>query len=673
VLRAAYERALAYAAPAKRTPEIRTTPETFEPRDASSWTVTPEEETRAKTADAETPSADPRERHAWRLPRQAQAGGAPTRTRAWRPPRSTPQAVGFDAATERDYAARRKTLAELVARSDASADALQAALRAVLASPVLERMERHDEAEIWLAQLISLNTPRADPLIDLAIAHFRWDEGRVGPKSQVGARVLARREDVRFLSQTQSVGSPFHGALAALTRPPTGRRLAANRLTPELGRKVRAFLTTVRVQRPGAMSALNKDAVAWWDSYLARPRLGPLAIWSLVAAPAVLALIDWMGGQGPGAPATHPLRVFAIATALAATVVFVRLYVVAWPRELWRRRWSARAPAWARFGWAPGVVATLLLSALAPPSDAASLVLAAAAAVFAVWAVAVGDPDRRQTGQPPLPFRWRGPIITFPIAFAVYLAYWWFFRPGVRFPWRVRSLFAFFYLGVFWLLAAPALSDGAFAQMTVPLAAAALAFVVAAGTLSDAWEHRLDTRSRRYALLGLGVLAILALAALWLARTQAELRPAAAALIAATVLLHKTPAADLFGAGATLRDLVMRYGGFGLIWLLANRSEVTDNLPAACILLVFFGPLAVVVAIDRTLAKAKKDERAQALWAVGRAILSYAWIATAPIVLVLGWGPAGREFLAAGLWVLIGVGVTVAALAPIPEPRAATA
>jgi len=555
-----------------------------------------------------------------------------------------------------------------VARSDASAAALQAALRAVLASPVLEQMGRHDEAEVWVAQLISLNIPRADPLIDPAVAHFRWDEGRVGPKSQVSVRVLARREDVRFLNQSQTVGGPFHGAVAALTQPPSRWRLAANRLTPDLGRKVRAFLTTVRVQRPGLVPSLNKDAVAWWDSYLARPRLGPFAIWSLVVLPAVLALIDWLDGQSPGGRAAHPLEIFAAATGMAAAVVGVRLYLVEWPRELWRRRWAAHAPTWVRYAWAGGLVATVLASALAPPSPVASLILAALATLLTFWAVAVGDPDRRQIGQPAQPFRASGPILALPFAFAIYLIYWRLLRPGVRFPWPLRSLFAFLYLAIFWLLAAPSLPAGAFDQMTAPLAAAALAYVVGAGTLSEAWERRLDGRARGGALIGLAVLASLALAILWVSRTEADIRPAAAALIAAAVLLHKTPAADLFGAGAAVRDLVMRYGGFALLWVLARRSNLVDSLLGDFGLLIFFAPIIAFVAI-RALVKAKKDRRVRMLAAVGDGLLRYGWIAVPPVLLVVGWTPTARVFLAAGLWLLMGVGVTLAALVPSPARR----
>jgi hypothetical protein len=667
-LRAAYERALAYAAPAKRAPETRTVPEVAEPRDSTAWTRTPEVE--AEASDAETPSGDRLlQRHAWRAPEgRADRGGPPVRTRAWRPPAATPIAVGFDEATEREYAARRKALAELLAGADASTDALRAALRAVLASPVLEQMGRHNEAEVWVAQLIARNTPRADPLIDPAIEHFGWDDGRVGPSSNVGVRVLARRDDVRFLVQSQAVGSPFQGALAALARPPARWRLAANRLTPDLGRKVRAFLAAVRAQRPGVIPALDPQAVAWWDNHLDRPRLGALEVWSLVVAPAMLALIDWLGGQGPGARPAHPLGAFVTAAGLIGSFVLVRLYVVAWPRELWRRRWAARAPDWVRFGWAAGLVAVLPLSALAPPSDIGSLVLAAAAALLAIWAVAVGDPDRRQVGQSPPPFRWRGPIISFPIAFSVYLAYWWFFRPGVRFPWTVRALFAFFYLGVFWLLAAPALPSGAFDQMTVPLAAAALAFVVGAGTLSEAWERRLGKRARRNALFGLASLAILALATLWLARDEADLRPAAATLIAIAVLLHKTPAADLFGAGATLRDLVMRFGGVALMLLLVRHDEPPIDFIPYFLVLVIGGPGLALVAI-RALVRAKKDQRRPMLARAGGAVVRYGWIVAAPILLQLGWTPTDALFLAGGLWMLTGVGVTLAALIPSTGAR----
>lgn len=679
-LRAAYERALAWAAPAA-TPARRGAarePEPEPPRGmetqatggptpsdaeaAPDTAETPKERARDWRPPEATGAPAPPERvRDWRAPQRAEAPPPRRRIPAWRPPQPPPEI--FDDAARRDYAARRETLAGLVADAAASPAARQAALAALLASPLLEDMSRHAEAERWLARLIAANPPRSDALIAPAIAHFGWDVQRVGPRSDVAAAVLARREDLRFLEAARGIGAPHPGAVRALTRKPTRWTVAVHRLSPALAGHVRSFLAVVRAERPGLMTSLDAGAVAWWDAHLARPRLGPLAIWTLAVLPVLVALGAWKG-EGATAGDDSPL-VFGLATlgAVSATVLF-NLYAVQWPRELWRRRWARTAPAWAGLAWAPALLGAVLLAAALPPSAPATLALLGAAALSTLWAVVVGEPDRRQPGQAIPAFRWRGPILSVPIAFFVYLGYWVFLRSGVRWSWPLRAAFAFTYLAAFWLAAIDDLAPAAALQMTGPLIAAAIAFSLSAGTLATAWA-RASARGRRNWLIGLAGLALAALAALWAARDVAAARPLAAALIAAAVFAHKAPGAALAGAGATVRDLVMRVGWLGLVWVAANLADLRANWVAALVILGIAGLVALIVTLERA-------DRAQPirrrLARTGEATLRYGWLALTPVLLALIAGPDTSALATAGVWMLCGVGATLAALAPSPRP-----
>ena len=361
-LRAAYERALLYAAlePVRReAPE----PQVLEPDERRE----PEPDVRGPKRSGEPRSPDwrpprdappeadtPEREHAWR-PSTKEARLQAPRQRAWRPPAQPASLEVFDEATRQAFEAARRTLARLVADSTVPTSQRVEALRGLLSSPLIEDVARHGATAAWLASLILANTPRSDCLVDPAIAHFGWDERRVGPANGVGAAVLARREDLRFLAATRSVGNPYQGAFPALATKPAGARLAANRLTPGLARRVAGLLAVVRAERPRLMSSLDPQAVAWWDHYLSRPRLGAISIWLIFTGPPALALLILMEG-GAWASAASAGIVYAGALGLAVTGVLVNLFAIEWPRQLWRRRWVRTAPAWVSYGWAPALL-----------------------------------------------------------------------------------------------------------------------------------------------------------------------------------------------------------------------------------------------------------------------------------------------------------------------------
>jgi hypothetical protein len=670
---------LAYAGPAQAEPR-RPEPE-VRVVEAEAVTANPEPVPEEAALDTETAAKASEDATRWELPDPDRAKRSPAervwrltpasrerqdgrRAKQWRPADAPRPVSVFDPATEQDFMARRQALMQLLAPPVANAQRLQEALRTFLASPVLEQVERYNDAERWIAGLIAGEAPRSDALIDVAIEHFRWDEGRVGPRSLVGARVLARRDDLRFLNASNGIGSPHPGAWPALSRPPSRWRVVVNRLTPDLGRRVGAFLAVVRSQRPGLAGSLNKDAVAWWDAYLSKPRLGPIAVWALLVT-ALIPLLS-LAGQG-GRAAIDPRPVWAI-FAVAVSIVLVRLFAIAWPRRLWRRRWAQTAPAWVRVGWAPAALVPLALAALIPASDRAAGVLAVLALAVMFWATTVAEPDTRQIGQPIPPFRWRGPIISFPFAIVIYYVVWLLLRPGVRFAWPIRSLFAFTYLAIFWLIAGEALPGRAADQMSVPLIAAAVAFVAGAGTLDAGWR-RLRRRTQRAALAGLAVLLGSAVATLWFARSQPTLGPIAATLICAAVLLHKTPASELYGVGATVRDAAMRFGGLALVWQLGSASTLVDAVSELILVLVLCG-LGVVIAFIRRFRQ--RTAKPGGFGEIAAAVVRYGWIVAVPFAAVAGGSGGGGLLLVGGIWILTGVGVTLAVLAPLPwEPKTA--
>jgi hypothetical protein len=571
-LRFAYERALAYAGPAMRTASRpRPDPEADEAGGDVVFEVeTPKPRRRSPPKPAETPeepetgTPDPKPRsHDWRPADEPPDTGDETppgpRRRQWRPPdlperppirrvrTHAPPPIRAAAPSDPALAAfnaLRGALMRAVGDPAASPGDLRQALDALLASPALMSVDRHAEAEAWLAGLIADHAPRTDGLIEPAVAFFHWDEGRVGPRSNVGARVVARRDDLKFRASARMLGSPFQPAFAALTRKPTGRGLIANRMTPGLDEKVRRLLAVLRGERPGLMSGLDPGAIRWWEQHLARPSLGPIALWAMLAAPPIIAFNAGAAGKSVVSLAGIAID-YALALAAVAGLALARLYGVEWPRRIWRRRWAGKAPAWAWIGWAPGLVALVIAASLIPASLPATIVLAAAAALLAYWPVIVAEPDRRK---------------------------------GTRYPWQARSAFSFTYLAVFWLLAAIALPSAIWLQMTAPVAAGALGFVMGEGTLLAAWGQRVTAPQRRRALLLLAGWAVIAAVTLVAGWREPVIRALAAALVVGAVLVHKTPAGELAGGRFRLRYYVMVFAWVGWFVVLALFEPTPETV-----------------------------------------------------------------------------------------------
>jgi hypothetical protein len=319
------------------------------------------------------------------------------------------------------------------------------------------------------------------------------------------------------------------------------------------------------------------------------------------------------------------------------------------------------APDWIEIGWAPALGALVLMAAAIPPSTPATLALLALAVLLALWAVAVGEPDRRPIGRAAPGFRWRGPLISIPIAFGVYVAYWGLIRPGVRFPWQTRAAFAFIYLAIYWLLLSDQLPPGAWLQMTAPLAAAIAGFTIGAGTLVERWQ-RLAWRIQPGVVAGLALMAVTALAALWLGRGIPAARPIAAAVIVVAVLAGKMPAAALPAGAQAFRDAVMRYGWF-LVLIAAGAPDWASIIGLYA--MIGIGALVGVASRIRSL---HNGEQGPAWRRALSAALRFGWIAALPLLQPL-LATYPTAILAGGaVWLLGGVSVTLAALAP-PAPR----
>jgi len=173
--------------------------------------------------------------------------------------------------------------------------ALHAHLDALLTHPQLEALDGRTRAEGWLADLIDLAGPRADPMLLRAVTFFGWDRDR-GALHQPPAiaAALARHDDKQFLSAVTRPGHRFHRAWLELT----GHRGWGNLLVGR--RRARDLVATIRRDHPALEAHLDGYKVGKLDTPPSGSwRTAVFAIWIVIAI-ARFALSD--NGATPATP-----------------------------------------------------------------------------------------------------------------------------------------------------------------------------------------------------------------------------------------------------------------------------------------------------------------------------------------------------------------------------------
>ena len=150
---------------------------------------------------------------------------------------------------------------------------------AILSDPEPENVDRATGVEQWLAQAILAAPPRSDPLIDPAIARFRWDKaGKSWRRDHDADAVLRRRQDVRFLAGCEHPFHRHHAAVTELRGPPRERvDLRALNIT----RQVKDFLAEMDSDHPGLYRDFDQATLDWWRSYFQGRHL-PVDFWAII-------------------------------------------------------------------------------------------------------------------------------------------------------------------------------------------------------------------------------------------------------------------------------------------------------------------------------------------------------------------------------------------------------
>jgi hypothetical protein len=433
------------------------------------------------------------------------------------------------------------------------------ALSRILQSAALQNLSTEQRAQAQLAHLLASSIPKSDPLLQEASNRFGWGRARLELNVPPAIAAINRRlADLTLLDQLRSGKSPYAAAFRRLQQ----RKIRLLSWLTAHAHKTGVpgeyqLLQLLRHHHPALLQNLEPSAIAWWDKLASRPQLSAPLLFLGAFFAVLLGVIGWARGGMPEA-----MRSAAIAAGVFVGLALWKLLLLDWPRHLIRRKWAV-PPQALRIGWLPGCMVTLLLSAIIPPSHIPTSLLAGGAMCIAQWAWIVGSAHN-----PP----GRSDLMSLPV---------------------IRTVIQNLLIGTWWLALLPSELPSAW-QLQVAVWSALAASSLGLPSMSAAWEAEFSSSQRSAWIGAVAVLALLAAAGLWWLTPSEPWRPLSAALVIATVVLHRHMAMMLGRPQQELRFgwMVLCFVGF----VFAAAASVPQLAPRGPVL-TGFGSLFVTTVL----------------------------------------------------------------------------
>jgi hypothetical protein len=408
---------------------------------------------------------------------------------------------------------------ELLLRHAASTQAeIETAFAAILAQPVFQLVGVQAQTEQWLLSLIIATMPRSDPLVAPAIAQFHWRQNMISRRdAALVQKVLRREDDIKWREKILAHQSSDREAFQALQGPPPRQGSLWRLMRPGRAAAVTKLLLLMERDHASLLNEFNQEALAYWRHFAARPRLPDWTPWA-----AMFSLLVFLPWEGVGPNGQGLITSLASASLGILFVLLGQHFLIAWPRYLWRQRWAARAPLWARLGWWPAIMVMMFLAAVVPPVIPVTILLWLGSVLVALWALTTGEPDR---------------------------------RPGST-PWQWRILFQEFWLGGWWVLMFQYLELPVYRDMSGPMAAAIVANTFGISPLYSLW-HAMSVARRRLFLAGTMFVVLIAGGLLYAVAADMAYLPVALACTASGVLLHRMPSVMITGRLYRIRHFIL--------------------------------------------------------------------------------------------------------------------
>ncbi|MDO7833695.1 hypothetical protein Q4610_01430 [Sphingobium sp. HBC34] len=175
-------------------------------------------------------------------------------------------------------------------------------------------IDLHDRTENWLANVLAGAWPRSHPLLAHAAGRFGWAarEGQIDAPPAIDY-INRRLASERFADAVQEKGHPLHGAWKQLSKP---TRAGQSRAIWWEGHKIDDLLATIRRDYPELEQRLDWHRVAMWDSRRDTPRSTKGAIFMVVVAIQLIAVVArCVGDKAPDQDSYAPLTTQSVTPA----------------------------------------------------------------------------------------------------------------------------------------------------------------------------------------------------------------------------------------------------------------------------------------------------------------------------------------------------------------------
>jgi hypothetical protein len=193
-----------------------------------------------------------------------------------------PPDVAPDLRGEADFEALQTLHALVFDRSrSASPETMAALADRILADPAMQNLAHADNVERFFADTIAQGTPRSDPLIDPAIAYFRWNSADTElHRPPVVNWILQRARDRIFEVELSAQNRRMYRYLQRLRQaPPAGLRGWIDGWRS--GPRVEYILAFAQTYHPTILAGLDEASHAWWTDRIQRQRAAPFPLGNL--------------------------------------------------------------------------------------------------------------------------------------------------------------------------------------------------------------------------------------------------------------------------------------------------------------------------------------------------------------------------------------------------------
>nr|WP_315384815.1 hypothetical protein [uncultured Sphingomonas sp.] len=227
----------------------------------------------AEDAESDPAAAAEAEPDAGDAPAPVADTAAPEPVAAAPAPDLPPPDVAPDLRGQADFEALQALHAMVFDRSrSVSQEEMTALAERILADPAMQNLAHADNVERFFADTIAQGTPRSDPMIDPAIAYFRWDSTDTElHRPPVVNWILQRARDRFFEVELSAQNRRMYRNLQRLRQaPPSGLRgwIDAWRAGPG----VEYMLAYCRTYHPTIMTGLDETSYNWWVEHSQRLR-----------------------------------------------------------------------------------------------------------------------------------------------------------------------------------------------------------------------------------------------------------------------------------------------------------------------------------------------------------------------------------------------------------------